>query len=113
MTLKTSPKVSAGLWKVFRSKLDEGDDGANAMDSAKNSPDTAAYLVTKILSLASITVAPPISVVWTLPAVVLGWHISHAKQRKVWHLRVGVRGAQSASPIRFPPTVALTLVVAN
>ena len=103
---------------MFRSKPDEGDDGANKMDSAKKLLKRygSAYLVTSIsLSLVSITVCYTlISAGVDVAALLSKVGISvTSNSEKFGTFALAYAAHKAASPIRFPPTVALTPVVAN
>ena len=112
--------LEAGLWKAFRSKPTEGEtDGkSSSMDTAKKLLKRygSAYLITSIsLSLVSITicyvlVSAGVDVASILDAIGLG---AYTNGEKVGTFAIAYAAHKALSPVRFPPTVALTPVVAG
>ncbi len=110
--------LEAGLWKAFRSKPAEGEEGKSSMDTAKKLLKRygSAYLITSIsLSLVSITicyvlVSAGVDVASILEAIGLG---VSASSEKVGTFAIAYAAHKALSPVRFPPTVALTPIVAG
>ena len=112
--------LEAGLWKAFRSKPTEGEtEGeSSSMDTAKKLLKRygSAYLITSIsLSLVSITicyvlVSAGVDVASILDAIGLG---AYTNGEKVGTFAIAYAAHKALSPVRFPPTVALTPVVAG
>ena len=112
--------LEAGLWKAFRSKPTEGEtEGkSSGMDTAKKLLKRygSAYLITSIsLSLVSITicyvlVSAGVDVASILDAIGLG---AYTNGEKVGTFAIAYAAHKALSPVRFPPTVALTPVVAG
>ena len=110
--------LGAGLWKAFRSKPTEGETGKSCMDTAKKLLKRygGAYLITSIsLSLVSITicyvlVSAGMDVASILDAIGLG---AYTNGEKVGTFAIAYAAHKALSPVRFPPTVALTPIVAG
>ncbi|GBG80473.1 hypothetical protein CBR_g30935 [Chara braunii] len=111
--------LEAGLWKVFTSKEDASGDGKpEKKNQAKEllARYGGAYLATSIsLSLVSITVCyalinAGVDVASLLAKV--GINVDETGE-KVGTFALAYAAHKAASPIRFPPTVALTPVVAG
>ena len=111
--------LGAGLWKAFRSKPTEGETGkSSSMDTAKKLLKRygSAYLITSIsLSLVSITicyvlVSAGMDVASILDAIGLG---AYTNGERVGTFAIAYAAHKALSPVRFPPTVALTPVVAG
>lgn len=108
--------LEAGLWNVFRSPASET--GESKMDSAKKLLKRygSAYLVTSIsLSLVSITACYAlISAGVDVPGLLehVGLTVTTTSE-KFGTFALAYAAHKAASPIRFPPTVALTPVVAG
>ena len=110
--------LGAGLWKAFRSKPTEGETGKSCKDTAKKLLKRygGAYLITSIsLSLVSITicyvlVSAGMDVASILDAIGLG---AYNNGEKVGTFAIAYAAHKALSPVRFPPTVALTPVVAG
>ena len=110
--------LEAGLWKAFRSKPAECEEGKSSMDTAKKLLKRygSAYLITSIsLSLVSITicyvlVSAGVDVASILEAIGLG---VSASSEKVGTFAIAYAAHKALSPVRFPPTVALTPIVAG
>lgn len=112
--------LEAGLWKIFTSKDD--DTGENAKGKKKNQAKEllarygGAYLATSIsLSLVSFSVCyllinAGVDVQSLLDKV--GIHTDETGE-KVGTFALAYAAHKAASPIRFPPTVALTPIVAG
>ncbi|XP_058214148.1 uncharacterized protein LOC131325722 [Rhododendron vialii] len=114
--------LEAGLWKIFSSKEEgkEGDNGKNKSkgDQAKEllAKYGGAYLATSItLSLISFALCYAlISAGVDVPALLQKVGIaSNETGEKVGTFALAYAAHKAASPIRFPPTVALTPIVAN
>ncbi|KAF7805742.1 protein FAM210B, mitochondrial-like [Senna tora] len=113
--------LEAGLWKIFSSK----DEGKGDSDRKKSKGDEAkellakyggAYLATSItLSLISFTLCYAlISAGIDVQALLQKVGISaDATGEKVGTFALAYAAHKAASPIRFPPTVALTPIVAG
>ncbi|PIA28111.1 hypothetical protein AQUCO_07200026v1 [Aquilegia coerulea] len=112
--------LEAGLWKIFNSK-DEGKEGEGEKSKGDQAKELlakygGAYLVTSItLSLISFTlcyvlVSSGIDVQALLQKV--GISASETGE-KVGTFALAYAAHKAASPIRFPPTVALTPIVAG
>ncbi|XP_059429913.1 uncharacterized protein LOC132163588 [Corylus avellana] len=113
--------LEAGLWKIFRSK-EEGREGAEEGKSKGNQAKEllakygGAYLATSIiLSLISFSIcyaliSAGIDVQTLLQKVGIS---TDATGEKVGTLALAYAAHKAASPIRFPPTVALTPIVAS
>ncbi len=113
--------LEAGLWKIFSSK-EEGKDGSEQQkskgDQAKDllAKYGGAYLVTSItLSLISFTLCYAlISAGIDVQALLQKVGIStNETSEKVGTFALAYAAHKAASPIRFPPTVALTPIVAG
>ena len=111
--------LEAGLWKAFRSKPTEGETGkSSSMDTAQKLLKRygSAYLITSIsLSLVSITIcyvliSAGMDVASILDAIGLG---AYTNGEKVGTFAIAYAAHKALSPVRFPPTVALTPVVAG
>lgn len=112
--------LEAGLWKIFSSKEEE-----NGEEEKKSKGDQAkellakyggAYLATSItLSLISFTLCYAlISAGVDVPALLQNIGIStNETGEKVGTFALAYAAHKAASPIRFPPTVALTPIVAG
>lgn len=112
--------LEAGLWKIFTSK--DNDNGEDAKGKKKNQAKEllarygGAYLATSIsLSLVSFSVCyllinSGVDVQGLLDKV--GIHTDETGE-KVGTFALAYAAHKAASPIRFPPTVALTPVVAS
>ncbi|XP_010510789.1 PREDICTED: uncharacterized protein LOC104786999 [Camelina sativa] len=116
--------LEVGLWKILSSKDDEGIDGENNKKK-KSKTDEAkellakyggAYLATSItlslisFSLCYVLVTSGVDV----QALLLKVGIStNETGEKVGAFALAYAAHKAASPIRFPPTVALTPIVAN
>jgi hypothetical protein len=124
---KTTPRKSprstgleAGLWKVFSQKTEKSEDGSNGtkMDSAKKllKKYGSAYLVTSIsLSIVSISLCYAlISAGVDVPGLLdrVGLTVTSTSE-KFGTFALAYAAHKAMSPIRFPPTVALTPVVAG
>ncbi|XP_057795319.1 uncharacterized protein LOC131011566 isoform X2 [Salvia miltiorrhiza] len=108
--------LEAGLWKIFSSK--EGGEKKSKGDEAKEllAKYGGAYLATSItLSLISFGLCYAlINAGVDVPALLQKVGISaDATGEKVGTLALAYAAHKAASPIRFPPTVALTPVVAG
>ncbi|KAK9156822.1 hypothetical protein Scep_003396 [Stephania cephalantha] len=114
--------LEAGLWKIFSSK-DNGKDGKT--DGEKSKGDQAkellakyggAYLATSItlslisFSLCYVLISAGIDVQALLQKVGIA---ADATGEKVGTFALAYAAHKAASPIRFPPTVALTPIVAS
>lgn len=108
-----------GLWKVFSSKEEEGGEGKKSRtDQAKEllAKYGGAYLATSIsLSIVSFTlcyllVSAGVDVQDLLAKVGI---VTGETGGKVGTFALAYAAHKAASPIRFPPTVALTPVVAS
>ena len=96
----------------------EGEEGKSSMDTAKKLLKRygSAYLITSIsLSLVSITicyvlVSAGVDVASILEAIGLG---VSASSEKVGTFAIAYAAHKALSPVRFPPTVALTPIVAG
>jgi hypothetical protein len=112
--------LEAGLWKVFSSSPKKSEDGSNGtkMDSAKKllKKYGSAYLVTSIsLSIVSISLCYAlISAGVDVPGLLdrVGLTVTSTSE-KFGTFALAYAAHKAASPIRFPPTVALTPVVAG
>jgi hypothetical protein len=112
--------LEAGLWKVFSQKTEKSDDGSNGtkMDSAKKllKKYGSAYLVTSIsLSIVSISLCYAlISAGVDVPGLLdrVGLTVTSTSE-KFGTFALAYAAHKAMSPIRFPPTVALTPVVAG
>eukprot|EP00244_Chara_vulgaris_P004676 TRINITY_DN1934_c0_g1_i1.p1 TRINITY_DN1934_c0_g1~~TRINITY_DN1934_c0_g1_i1.p1 ORF type:complete len:241 (+),score=30.22 TRINITY_DN1934_c0_g1_i1:414-1136(+) len=111
--------LEAGLWKVFTSKEDTSEDGKSVKkNQAKEllARYGGAYLATSIsLSLVSITVCYALinsGVDVTSLLAKVGINVDETGE-KVGTFALAYAAHKAASPIRFPPTVALTPVVAG
>jgi hypothetical protein len=107
--------LEAGLWKVFRSKDEDGKGkGVQAKDLLKRYG--SAYLITSIsLSLVSfgvcyVLVSSGVDVAALLGRI--GLNVSGTSER-VGAVAIAYAAHKALSPVRFPPTVALTPVVAK
>ncbi|WVZ85565.1 hypothetical protein U9M48_032478 [Paspalum notatum var. saurae] len=106
-----------GLWKVFSSKEEEGEKKKSRTDQAKEllAKYGGAYLATSIsLSLVSFTlcyllISAGVDVREMLAKVGI---VTGETGGKVGTFALAYAAHKAASPIRFPPTVALTPVVA-
>lgn len=114
---KTTKKygLEAGLWKVFTSK---GENGKSKSDQAKELLKRygSAYLITSI-SLAIVSFATCYALVNAgidIGALVarFGLQVTDTSER-VGTLAVAYAAHKALSPVRFPPTVALTPLVAR
>ncbi|XP_071736262.1 uncharacterized protein [Rutidosis leptorrhynchoides] len=110
--------LEAGLWKIFSSKEDGNKDSKSKSDQAKEllTKYGGAYLATSItLSLISFSLCYAlISAGVDVPALLQKVGISPSETgEKVGTLALAYAAHKAASPIRFPPTVALTPIVAN
>ncbi|KAF5196130.1 hypothetical protein FRX31_014285 [Thalictrum thalictroides] len=112
--------LEAGLWKIFSSK-DEGKEGEGEKSKGDQAKELlakygGAYLVTSItlslisFSLCYILVSSGIDVQALLQKV--GISASETGE-KVGTFALAYAAHKAASPIRFPPTVALTPIVAG
>ncbi|KAK1276474.1 hypothetical protein QJS04_geneDACA011703 [Acorus gramineus] len=107
-----------GLWKILRSKEGEAEGGKSKGDQAKEllAKYGGAYLATSItLSLISFSmcyllVSAGIDVQGLLHQVGIQ---TDAAGQKVGTFALAYAAHKAASPIRFPPTVALTPIVAG
>ena len=114
--------LEAGLWNVFSQKPNVSDEGADArgtkMDSAKKllKKYGSAYLVTSIsLSIVSISLCYAlISAGVDVPGLLdrVGLSVTSTSE-KFGTFALAYAAHKAMSPIRFPPTVALTPVVAG
>jgi hypothetical protein len=112
--------LEAGLWKVFSQKTEKSEDGSNGtkMDSAKKllKKYGSAYLVTSIsLSIVSISLCYAlISAGVDVPGLLdrVGLTVTSTSE-KFGTFALAYAAHKAMSPIRFPPTVALTPVVAG
>lgn len=109
--------LEAGLWKVFTSK-DGGGDGLSKGEQAKQLLKRygSAYLVTSI-SFAIVSFAACYALVNAGVDVAalltkVGLHVSDTSE-KVGTFAIAYAAHKALSPVRFPPTVALTPVVAK
>lgn len=115
--------LEAGLWKIFSSKEEEekqseGKGNKSKGDQAKEllAKYGGAYLATSItLSLISFTLCYAlISAGVDVPALLLKVGIAtNETGEKVGTFALAYAAHKAASPIRFPPTVALTPIVAG
>ncbi|XP_010417880.1 PREDICTED: uncharacterized protein LOC104703550 [Camelina sativa] len=117
--------LEVGLWKILSSKDDEEIDGESNKKKKKSKTDEAkellakyggAYLATSItlslisFSLCYVLVTSGVDV----QALLLKVGIStNETGEKVGAFALAYAAHKAASPIRFPPTVALTPIVAN
>uniref|UniRef100_A0A7R9TFI8 DUF1279 domain-containing protein n=1 Tax=Micromonas pusilla TaxID=38833 RepID=A0A7R9TFI8_MICPS len=112
--------LEAGLWKVFSSKAEDGavGGGGNKMDSAKKLLKRygSAYLVTSIsLSIVSISVCYALVGAGVDVAALLdrvGLHVT-TTSTQFGTFALAYAAHKALSPVRFPPTVALTPIVAG
>lgn len=110
--------LEAGLWKIFSSKEEEGGKGKKSNgDQAKEllAKYGGAYLATSItLSLISFTLCYAlISAGVDVPALLHKVGIANNETGEtVGTFALAYAAHKAASPIRFPPTVALTPIVA-
>ncbi|KAE8037380.1 hypothetical protein FH972_009969 [Carpinus fangiana] len=113
--------LEAGLWKIFSSKeegREEAEEGKSKGNQAKEllAKYGGAYLATSItLSLISFSlcyalISAGIDVQTLLQKVGIS---TDATGEKVGTLALAYAAHKAASPIRFPPTVALTPIVAS
>lgn len=109
--------LEAGLWKVFTSKNTEGD-GLSKGEQAKQLLKRygSAYLVTSI-SFAIVSFAACYALVNAGVDVAglltkVGLNVSDTSE-KVGTFAIAYAAHKALSPVRFPPTVALTPVVAK
>lgn len=107
--------LEAGLWKVFRSKDGNGQSrGTQAKDLLKRYG--SAYLITSItfaiisFSLCYALVSAGVDVASLLSRI--GLSVSDTNE-KVGTVAIAYAAHKALSPVRFPPTVALTPVVAK
>ncbi|KAL8496302.1 hypothetical protein ACS0TY_020134 [Phlomoides rotata] len=112
--------LEAGLWKIFSSKEgnEEAKDTKSRGDQAKEllTKYGGAYLATSItLSLVSFALCYAlISAGVDVPALLQKVGISPSETgEKVGTFALAYAAHKAASPIRFPPTVALTPIVAS
>ncbi|KAJ4724907.1 hypothetical protein OWV82_003842 [Melia azedarach] len=113
--------LEAGLWQIFRSKEEgnvEGEEKKSKGDQAKEllAKYGGAYLATSItLSLISFSLCYALVAAGVdVQALLLKVGIStDATGEKVGTFALAYAAHKAASPIRFPPTVALTPVVAR
>ncbi|GKU93764.1 hypothetical protein SLEP1_g7332 [Rubroshorea leprosula] len=113
--------LEAGLWKIFRSKeegKEEGEKKKSKGDQAKEllAKYGGAYLATSItLSLISFALCYAlISAGVDVQALLQKVGISaNETEEKVGTFALAYAAHKAASPIRFPPTVALTPIVAS
>ncbi|EOA27937.1 hypothetical protein CARUB_v10024106mg [Capsella rubella] len=115
--------LEVGLWKILSSKDEEGVDGENKKKKSKTDEAKellakygGAYLATSItlslisFSLCYVLVTSGVDV----QALLLKVGIStNETGEKVGAFALAYAAHKAASPIRFPPTVALTPIVAN
>lgn len=113
--------LEAGLWQIFRSKEEgnaEGDKKKSRGDQAKEllAKYGGAYLATSItlslisFSLCYVLIAAGVDVQALLQKVGIS---TDATGEKVGIFALAYAAHKAASPIRFPPTVALTPIVAR
>ncbi|MFS8007718.1 hypothetical protein Hanom_Chr14g01264351 [Helianthus anomalus] len=111
--------LEVGLWKIFSSKEDEEGDGKKSKgDQAKEllTKYGGAYLATSItLSLISFSLCYALVTAGVdVPALLQKVGISAGETgEKVGTFALAYAAHKAASPIRFPPTVALTPIVAS
>ncbi|XP_071707622.1 uncharacterized protein [Rutidosis leptorrhynchoides] len=110
--------LEAGLWKIFSSKEDGNNVTKSKGDQAKEllTKYGGAYLATSItLSLISFSLCYAlISAGVDVPSLLQKVGISPSETgEKVGTFALAYAAHKAASPIRFPPTVALTPIVAN
>ncbi|XP_074289532.1 uncharacterized protein LOC141614685 [Silene latifolia] len=111
--------LEAGLWKIFSTKEDEeGKEGKSKGEQAKEllAKYGGAYLATSItLSLISFTLCYfLINAGVDVPALLQKVGIAtNETGEKVGTFALAYAAHKAASPIRFPPTVALTPIVAS
>ncbi|KAF5767900.1 hypothetical protein HanRHA438_Chr14g0641051 [Helianthus annuus] len=111
--------LEVGLWKIFSSKEDEEGDGKKSKgDQAKEllTKYGGAYLATSItLSLISFSLCYALITAGVdVPALLQKVGISAGETgEKVGTFALAYAAHKAASPIRFPPTVALTPIVAS
>ncbi|KAF7009139.1 hypothetical protein CFC21_023730 [Triticum aestivum] len=113
--------LEVGLWKIFSSKEEEGEEGKPKKSRTEQAKELlgkygGAYLATSItLSLISFTACYLLINAGVDVQQLLG-KIGIATDEtggKVGTFALAYAAHKAASPIRFPPTVALTPVVAN
>ncbi|KAG7568207.1 hypothetical protein ISN45_Aa04g010400 [Arabidopsis thaliana x Arabidopsis arenosa] len=115
--------LEVGLWKILSSKDDEGSDGENKKKKSKTDEAKellakygGAYLATSI-TLSLISFSPCYVLVTSgvdVQALLLKVGIStNETGEKVGAFALAYAAHKAASPIRFPPTVALTPIVAS
>ncbi|KAE8693001.1 putative CCR4-associated factor 1-like protein 9-like [Hibiscus syriacus] len=110
--------LEVGLWKIFSSKEEEGGEKKSKGDKAKEllAKYGGAYLATSItLSLISFSLCYAlINAGVDVQALLQKVGIStDATGEKVGTFALAYAAHKAASPIRFPPTVALTPIVAS
>ncbi|KAM0037847.1 hypothetical protein Hdeb2414_s0013g00408041 [Helianthus debilis subsp. tardiflorus] len=111
--------LEVGLWKIFSSKEDEEGNGKKSKgDQAKEllTKYGGAYLATSItLSLISFSLCYALVTAGVdVPALLQKVGISAGETgEKVGTFALAYAAHKAASPIRFPPTVALTPIVAS
>nr|TKR98511.1 hypothetical protein D5086_0000202480 [Populus alba] len=113
--------LEAGLWKIFSSKEEEKEEGEKTKSKGDQAKELlakygGAYLATSItLSLISFSLCYAlISAGIDVQALLLKVGIStDANGEKVGTFALAYAAHKAASPIRFPPTVALTPIVAG
>ncbi|KNA21204.1 hypothetical protein SOVF_045480 [Spinacia oleracea] len=113
--------LEAGLWKIFSSKEDEGEEGKKEKTKGEEAKELltkygGAYLATSItLSVISFTICYAlINAGVDVSALLQKLGISSTETgEKVGTFALAYAAHKAASPIRFPPTVALTPIVAS
>ncbi|CAK7329141.1 unnamed protein product [Dovyalis caffra] len=113
--------IEAGLWKIFSSKEEGKEDGEKTKSKGEQAKELlakygGAYLATSItLSLISFALCYAlISAGIDVQSLLLKVGIStDATGEKVGTFALAYAAHKAASPIRFPPTVALTPIVAG
>lgn len=110
--------LEAGLWKIFSSKEEDGKSGGSKGDQAKEllAKYGGAYLATSItLSLISFALCYALVTAGVdVPSLLQKVGITTDKTgEKVGAFALAYAAHKAASPIRFPPTVALTPIVAS
>ncbi|KAM7275816.1 hypothetical protein ACFE04_017682 [Oxalis oulophora] len=113
--------LEAGLWKIFSSKEEETEDGEKKISKGNQAKELlakygGAYLATSItLSLISFAlcyalISAGVDVQSLLQKVGI---TTNETSEKVGTFALAYAAHKAASPIRFPPTVALTPIVAG
>ncbi|KAL1823735.1 hypothetical protein ACET3Z_010513 [Daucus carota] len=113
--------LEAGLWKIFSSKEDENENNEGKKSKGDQAKDLlakygGAYLATSItlslisFSLCYVLIGAGVDVQALLQKLGIA---TNETGQKVGTFALAYAAHKAASPIRFPPTVALTPIVAN